>query len=226
MDNEVEEMKVRSMPIRTICKFVFGVLAFNLLSTAPAVTQPHSVIGVAENDVLNIRSDVAYTESVSNSKVIGTVPFNAVDVAVTGVSVDVKGAVWREISYNGTVGWVNARFLKPTSLYLETPKALSCGGTEPFWDVEIDEAGGSFSSQDVEAPIKLEYLRFAQGIGRTDLWAHYLNSTDGKYKLTTVVRYTEACSDGMSDFTYDFEVILLGMGATGAPAHGCCRLKY
>ena len=67
MDNEVEEMKVRSMPIRTICKFVFGVLAVNLLSTAPAVTQPHSVIGVAENDVLNIRSDVAYTESVSNS---------------------------------------------------------------------------------------------------------------------------------------------------------------
>lgn len=45
---------------------------------------------------------------------------------------------WREIEYQGIVGWVNARHLKPNSLMLGATKALECALTERFWNAIID----------------------------------------------------------------------------------------
>ncbi|WGI21578.1 hypothetical protein [Amylibacter sp. IMCC11727] len=207
-------------------KCAIGVLTALTVSTAPISSQPHKVIGVAANDVLNMRADIDYSQSVSDSKVVGTIPHDADDVAVTGISIDVNGAKWREVLYEGKKGWVNARFLKPTSLYLETPEALICGGTEPFWDLTINEGGGQYSTPEIEDPMQLAYQKFTQGAGRTDLWGHYLGSVDGTVNVAAIVRYTEACFDGMSDFTYDFEVLLLELGERRAPVYGCCRIQY
>jgi uncharacterized membrane protein len=201
-----------------------AILLANLIA-APAWSQPHSVTGVNADDVLNIRADIDHTLDVGSSEVIGAIPHDASDVMVTGISVHIGGARWREIEYKGIEGWVNERYLKPTSFLLETPEALQCAGTEPFWNVEVDENDSTFMSPDLESPIKLDYLRFAPGIGRTDLWGHYLGSADGTYSLTVIVRYTEACSDGMSDLSYDFEALLLGLSASGAPPYGCCSIR-
>jgi len=200
------------------------VILANLVA-APAWPQPHSVAGVDADDVLNIRSDIDDTRDVGSSEIVGHIPHDATDVRVTGVSVDLEGARWREIEYHGTIGWVNERYLRPTSLLLQPPQALHCAGTEPFWDITIDGTDSTFNSPDLDAPIRLDYLRFEPGIGRTDLWGHYLSSVDGVYSPTVIVRYTEACSDGMSDLTYDYEAFLLGLGASGAPAYGCCSIK-
>lgn len=89
--------------------------------------------------------------------------------------------MWREIEFKRIVGWVNARFLKPTNLYLEAPAALKCGGTEPFWNLEIGGVGGAYASPEAEGPIQFKVQRFARGIGRTDLWAHYLSSLGGVF---------------------------------------------
>ena len=200
------------------------ILQANLIAT-PAWSQPHSVTGVNADDVLNIRADIDHTLDVGSSEVIGAIPHDASDVMVTGISVDIGGARWREIEYKGVEGWVNERYLKPTSFLLAPPEALQCAGTEPFWNVEVEQNDSMLMSPDLESPIKLNYLRFAPGIGRTDLWGHYLGSADGTYSLTVIVRYTEACSDGMSDLTYDFEALLLGLSASGAPAYGCCSIR-
>lgn len=210
----------------SVRRLALAALVSATIVAAPAWSQPHSVSGVNANDVLNIRADIDYTLNVAEAEVIGAIPHDATDVMVTGVSVDIGGATWREIVYKGTVGWVNARFLKPTNLLLQTPEALDCAGTEPFWTVTVEDSGGTFMSPDLESPVALDYLRFAPGIGRTDLWGHYLGSADGAYSLTVLVRYTEACFDGMSDLTYDFEALLLGLGASGAPAYGCCSIKF
>ncbi|WP_121061720.1 hypothetical protein [Chachezhania antarctica] len=191
---------------------------------APAMAQPHSVQGVKADDVLNIREDIHHTRDVSGSPVVGTIPPDADDVMVTGVSVDIGGATWREVAYNGTVGWVNARYLKPTSTMLQAPEALKCSGTEPFWSITIDEAGSTYNSPEQETPLTLDYLRFVPGLGRTDLWGHYLVSPDGITPLTVIVRHTEACTDGMSDLNFDYEAILLGLSPDGAPAYGCCSM--
>ena len=181
--------------------------------------------GVNADDVLNIRADIDHTLNIRSSEVIGTIPYDAIDVMVTGTSIAIGDATWREIEYTGITGWVNAAYLKPTSFLLERPEALHCAGTEPFWSVAVDENEGTFMSPEQESLVDLDYLRLASGIGRSDLWAHYMGSTDGKYSLTVIVRYTEACSDGMSDLTYDFEALLLGMGKSGAPAYGCCSIR-
>ncbi|PVB61865.1 hypothetical protein DCO57_10125 [Labrenzia sp. 011] len=200
-----------------------AILLTNLIAV-PAWSQPHSVSGVNADDVLNIRADIDQTLDVDSSDIVGTIPHDASDVMVTGISVHIGDTNWREIRYNGTVGWVNARYLTPSSVSLERPETLQCSGTEPFWNIAIDENDSTFISPDLASPIKLDDLRLAPGIGRADLWAHYLDSADGAYSLTVVVRYTEACSDGMSDLTYDYEALLLGLDTTGAPAYGCCSI--
>lgn len=209
-----------------LCGLALAVTLLASLIAAPARSQPHSVTGVNADDVLNIRADIDHTLDVDSSEIIGAIPNDAVDVMVTGISVDIGDTRWREIEYKGIVGWVNERYLKPTNLLLESPDALQCAGTEPFWNDAVDENDGTLMSSDLERPIKLDYLRFAPGIGRTDLWGHYLGSADGTHSLTVIVRYTETCSDGMSDFTYDFEALVLGLGESGAPAHGCCSIKF
>jgi len=208
-----------------ICGPALVVILLANLIAAPAWSQPHSVTGVNADDVLNIRADIDNTLNVGSSEVIGAIPHDASDVMVTGISVDIGDTRWREIVYKGTEGWVNERYLKPTTFLLETPDALQCAGTEPFWNVEVEESDSTLMSPDLESPIKLDYLRFAPGIGRTDLWGHYLGSADGTYSLTVIVRYTETCSDGMSDLIYDFEALLLGLSASGAPAYGCCSIR-
>jgi len=206
-------------------KRVLAVIMLANLVAARAWPQPHSVSGVDADDVLNIRADIDHTRDVGSSEIIGAIPHDATDVEVTGISVDLEGTRWREVEYHGTAGWVNERYLRPTSVLLQPPQALHCAGTEPFWDITIDETDSTFISPDLDTPIRLDYLHFAPGIGRTDLWAHYLSSVDGTYSPTVIVRYTEACSDGMSDLTYDYEALLLGLGASGAPAYGCCSIK-
>ncbi|ASM72878.1 MULTISPECIES: COG3650 family protein [Roseobacteraceae] len=196
------------------------------LYATPASSQPHSVSGVAAQDALNIRANIDQTLDVGSSEIIGTIPHDATDVVVTGISLDVDGTEWREVAYEGIVGWVNADYLVPTNILFQIPDTLHCVGTEPFWGVTIEEKNANYSSPELESPIKLNPPRFVPGIGRSDLWAYYLESTDTAYSLSLIVRYTEACSDGMSDVSYDYEAVLLGMGSTGAPAQGCCRISY
>ena len=100
-----------------------GVLMASL--AAPAMAQPHSVQGVKADDVLNIREDIHHTRDVSGSPVVGTIPPDADDVMVTGVSVDIGGATWRAGAYNGAVGGANNHYLKPTSTILQAPEALT-----------------------------------------------------------------------------------------------------
>lgn len=207
------------------CGFALAVALSAILIAGPVWSQPHSVSGVNEDDVLNIRADIDHTLDVGSAEVIGAIPHDATDVMVTGVLVDIDGTRWRKIAYKGTVGWVNANYLKPTSLLLRPPETLHCGGTEPFWDIAIDENNSTFLTPDFESPAKLDYIHFESGIGRTDLWGHYLASTDGTYALTVIVRYTEACSDGMSGLTFDYDAFLLGLDGSRAPAHGCCSIK-
>jgi photosystem II stability/assembly factor-like uncharacterized protein len=76
---------------------------------APPVTLtgPYAVINVAPNDVLNIRLDAA-----SSQPVVGTFPYNAVNVMRTGPTVNAESTTWVEVQNpNGGLGWVNSFYL-------------------------------------------------------------------------------------------------------------------
>ena len=40
--------------------------------------------------------------------------------------------------------------------------------------------------------------------------------------MTGVLVYTDRCSDGMSDFTFAFEIYLVGTREGSGPLQGCC----
>jgi uncharacterized protein YraI len=64
------------------------------------------VHGVAPPDVLNMRAGPS-----SKDVVVGTIPPDASGVIAVGARRQMGPSVWREVSYGGVRGWVNARFL-------------------------------------------------------------------------------------------------------------------
>ncbi len=75
--------------------------------TSTAVpTNPHAVVGVEKDDVLNIREG----SGVENPRV-GTIPPYGTDIEVVGKSVEVGGSPWVPVHYQGQQGWVNSHYL-------------------------------------------------------------------------------------------------------------------
>lgn len=71
---------------------------------ATAATGLYKVVGVRQGDVLNIR-----TTGSASSAIVSTIPSNATGIQVTGA--EVQG--WVPVTYQGTSGWVNKRFITP-----------------------------------------------------------------------------------------------------------------
>jgi len=65
------------------------------------------VEGVAEDDVLNIRS-----QPDANARVLGAIPPQESHVEGMGAPTTVARSTWQRVRYGGVTGWVNARFLR------------------------------------------------------------------------------------------------------------------
>ena len=206
------------------------VVAAALLAGPAAAFYEYKVTGVAAGDVLNIREDVASAGQVSSARIVGTIPADATGVEGTGVTVEIGGSLWRQVTHGGVTGWVAARFLSPVEDASgdRPPADLHCGGTEPFWSMTFSAAsavredpfatGGTARFAYVPAP-----GRFASG--RRHVWSVMLRPAAGSQAATAVFIRTDACSDGMSDFTYPIEFVLSGSGPDGPVLSGCCQLK-
>ena len=189
----------------------------------PAMADTYDVARVSAGDVLNLRADVLGYASPLDAEVIGTIPHDATGIRPAGRAIRFGDTVWREVIFDGQRGWVSSRYLEARFGTPAMPQALSCGGTEPFWGLQIDGSQGRLSDTEMPAPLSVT-LSDAQGAhGRTNIWAYYLQSADG-HPLTAIVDYNQSCSDGMSDVIYDYEVYLLGYQPQGAPVYGCCTV--
>jgi uncharacterized membrane protein len=187
----------------------------------------YDVAGVARDDVLNLRRNVAGAADLRETEIVGRIPWDARDVVSSGRIVRFGGDLWREVGYGGAVGWVNGRYLAPAAGFDADarPDALSCGGTEPFWSLRLGSDEAVFETPGVEAPEREEYrvLATAAGRNRARQWAYYLGPGSPATRIALVTR-TEACSDGMSDFTYPYELVLVDVDPGDGPLQGCCSL--
>lgn len=96
---------------------------------------------------------------------------------------------------------------------------LECNGTEPFWIMSLTPGRGEFQPMDSEARTFNLSLPLSAA-GRRNIWTlQGYDKTDGK-SVAITLHQTGQCSDGMSDFKYDFEIVL----ARGdrQPLAGCC----
>jgi hypothetical protein len=84
--------------------------AGSLFKDHTAHERPYRVVGVAQNDVLNVRSGAG-----TGHRIVGVLPPNATNVWITGrIQTLPSGAVWVQLNdpaLPGGVGWVNSRFL-------------------------------------------------------------------------------------------------------------------
>ena len=97
------EAVLRLVALRTLCACMISMGGFMNQAYACACCETYRVVGVASNDVLNIRSRAS-----ARSYKVGFIPPDSCGVLISGPD---RGS-WVQIEYNGTTGWVNSRYLE------------------------------------------------------------------------------------------------------------------
>ena len=97
-----------------------------------------SVMGVAADDVLNVRAapDPA-------APILAELPHDATGVEVIALSDD---GAWALLPRPEGQGWASTRFLASDDDPAAIPFPLRCLGTEPFWSVELREDGATWEA--------------------------------------------------------------------------------
>ncbi|MFW2545534.1 COG3650 family protein [Primorskyibacter sp. 2E107] len=192
------------------------ILVFLLPSVAAAEEWPalHAVTGVAADDVLNVRNAPS-----AGGEIIGTLdPFQ------TGVEVmrtDDTGR-WGVIISGEQAGWVAMRFLEAMpGGFLPEYGSLSCGGTEPFWRLEVTEG----ATAEFAGPEQSWGVSAGSWIPASGMRWPYAMKGEGDGRTMTAVITPEICSDGMSDREYGLSVTLVSQDSSETQVYsGCCTL--
>ncbi len=188
----------------------------------------YAVRGVAADDVLNVRKDVAGVTDISSAPVVAKIPADARDVKGSGRTIMIGKARWHEIVYEGVTGWVNGRYLQDISTDTTSePRPLLCTGAEPFWSLDFTASPPRFKSPagaNGEEVHRMELIESRHANGRPHIWSLTLESDAAKWMSTAVLKRTDQCSDGMSDFLYPFEVVFVSREGNWDVLHGCCAL--
>lgn len=190
-------------------------LALGLMAqgaTAQDYPALHAVVGVALDDVLNIRE-----RPDASAPIIGEIAPNAMGIEVIAVS---DG--WAVVNTPEVTGYAALRFLEreegPAWNTLERP--LTCLGTEPFWSLALDPAAGTakFSTpEDAEAR--------SLTLGQTWPGAPWALSAAVSLPDGIAVLSPAECSDGMSERSYGIAADLFLTGPDRLRLSGCCLLS-
>lgn len=184
--------------------------------------QLYDVIGVASDDVLNVRETPS-----ANSSIVGMLSHQAHDVEVIALNASGK---WGLVNTDEQSGWVSMRFMRLSPIEFEPPVDLSCSGTEPFWFLDFTTAnsgradwsfmgltsGGSVYNQ-------LWFDRPANRITQSYAFRLTGEASGSDVNASGIIR-TEMCNDGMSDREYGFTIDVILTGNQPMFVSGCCSI--
>ena len=195
------------------CLVAAPALADELPLPMPAL---YDVTGVADDDVLNIRALPS-----SDAEIIGGIEPFETEVEVIAVS---RNSEWGLVNAGEFSGWASLSFLTPSEVTTGAyglPIGFSCFGTEPFWSLQITEAGLEvITPETIDAPDTYPIEAIYPDVqGPRDLtWGMLmLWSEDGEARQARVL--PGQCSDGMSDRAYGLHFVDPVIG------YGCCSLS-
>lgn len=209
-----------------------AVLAVLLLLAGPAqATQDafpalYDVVGVASDDVLNIRSGPG-----AEFEVIGTLAPDAEGVEVIAPN---DRFTWAQINSGEGTGWISMSFVVPQPGQWDgsMPEIRQCFGTEPFWSLTYAPPAITLSMPDEETREGLISSLYASNShrGRFAYTGAFFPTETGVLDIHLSLR-REACNDGMSDRAYGIGVDILltpsvdlGNSAMHGLYSGCCSL--
>jgi uncharacterized membrane protein len=179
----------------------------------------HRVVGVAVDDVLNVRSEPS-----ASSADIGDLAYDA--RGIEAFEFDSTGN-WARIALNERDGWVATRFLTRDDVATlgesTVPQGLICGGTEPFWTLGLYGSDARYSHPtDGDTDFAFDSIVTAEGrLGSPALLT--LATEDNRVIEATVSG--AICFDGMSERSYGW-TITMQLIAPGQRRFlsGCCQL--
>lgn len=211
--------------IRALALVCLGVLpAAATVDGWPAL---HDVVGVAPDDVLNVRSAPG-----TSGRIVGSLAHDAANVEVIRPNDDLT---WGLVNTGEGTGWVSLSYMQrqPGQWDGAFPKIRQCFGTEPFWSLDYDPPRIGFSGPDI--PTREGLISGLHGsLARRDRFAltgAFLPTEAGDRDIQIFLR-TETCNDGMSDREYGIAVDMLvtrpttGGDDSGTGLYsGCCTIQ-
>jgi len=218
-------------------RFICAVLVLICLLALPGGAQANfkfKVTSVAANDTLNIRKDHPWGNEIDYKTVVGELGPSAAGIIASGLSVKIDGTRWRQIFFQGGLGWVSGKYLAIDSSEPREPTvgdALTCAGTEPFWSLDMDDDKATFdrefAADGASARKFTTESTGARGTGHAVGYA--MTPLDGGEPINALVGYSDErndllCSDGMSDHDYAYEVFVFHRRMEWI-VHGCCYRK-
>lgn len=98
---------------------------------------------------------------------------------------------------------------------------LHCSGTEPFWQLEIDSQGRAQWQVMNDGAVAYQLSSASRSVNHVDVWGLTLDSDLQQGSVAVALRKTGDCSDGMSDYDYEFAIIALATPL--GTVSGCCN---
>jgi uncharacterized membrane protein len=171
----------------------------------------YRVIDVAEDDVLNVR-----TEPTVQSAITGELLHNESGVEVVALS---DNGRWGRVNVGETSGWAAMRFLQPINTPTR-PLRAECFGTEPFWSLSLGATHIFREPQNSSLP----YRATAELTSPSNTNSIAILGHNPQSRMVATVDATQ-CSDGMSDRAYGLSIgLVLTGGDDPRYLTGCCSL--
>ena len=193
-----------------LCLATLALASPALGESLPAVFQ---LKGVADNDVLNIRTDPN-----AGAAILGSIGHFDLSIEVLRLSDDGK---WGLVGFREGNGWVSMRFLQYVAP--EDPHALQrplqCMGNEPFWDVLLHPRGSTYSTPDQpNTRIEVTSEQIAEN-------GFEVLAEEGPTRIYHLNVIRQMCFDSMSGREFGWSSILFIESPDGNRAlSGCCTL--
>lgn len=185
------------------------------------------VVGVASDDVLNIRSAPG-----TAGEIVGSLPHDGSDIEVIRPT---EHLTWGLVNARERTGWVSLSYLQrqPDQWDGKFPAIRHCVGTEPFWSLALDPPQIRLETPDIEPRTGLISSMHAS-LSRRDRFAYggsfFPNEAGSRDILLSIA--VETCSDGMSDREYGIAVDMLltrpdlsGDDSVTGLYSGCCSIQ-
>lgn len=201
------------MLVLVLCVFTSDIMA----SEDVTYISYYRVSGVASNDVLNVRSgpNASYAT-------VGSLAPNAAPVEVFR-----QQDGWAQVALSEQMGWVSMRFLAeisiPTIGSSTLPQGLTCGGTEPFWGLDLGAGQVTYSAMD-QSPRAFNTIQ-ADKFHNLGGSTNFVLGQRPNEQITAIIS-NQMCSDGMSDRDYPRRIDLLISTPNGTTGQsGCCQVR-
>lgn len=199
-----------------LCLMISGGFSSNVLAE-----EFYAVRDVNADDYLNVRSQAG-----AQAMIVTMIPHDATTVRLTGKETKLGRATWVKVHWEGKRGWVNRRYLikvgkqTPVTAQKKTKATatLRCGGTEPFWSIDISSNKASFKPMDGES-MSLPVTFRSQSANNPTIAA--VDARNKERNITLFLQKVAECSDGMSDIDYPFRVTTIINNK--AVYSGCCH---